>query len=300
LARKLKHWLEFGLFYSLFLLARPIPRSWLLAAGRGLGTFAWRVVGFRRQVIRDNLAHAFPDEDFAWREKVALGFYRNLGMTVMEFMASPWRKQDDVLNLVRLKGEEHMHAVLAMNKGALMLSGHFGNFEILPHRLTAEGVAFSGIVKSQSNPHVDRFQNDLRRKSGMGVIYTGGAFPAILSELKAGRFVGLLSDQDAGSKGYFTEFLGREASVFRGSALLAWKSGCPLITGHLYRQPDYTHVLEIDPPIMPDPDWDEETAIRILTENHVAHLEAAVRKAPEMYYWVHRRWKTRPPGEAKP
>ena len=91
--RKLKHWLEFSLFYAIFLLARPVPRTWLLATGRGLGVFFWRVVGFRKGIIRDNLRHAFPDRDAAWIDTTAQSFYRNLGMTLMEFLASPWRSR---------------------------------------------------------------------------------------------------------------------------------------------------------------------------------------------------------------
>jgi KDO2-lipid IV(A) lauroyltransferase len=106
-----------------------------------------------------------------------------------------------------------------------------------------------------------------------------------------------VGDQDAGAEGYFTEFLGREASVFRGTAYFAWKFKIPIITGFIFRQPDGRHLVKVDPPFAPDPDWDEETAVARMTEMHVQRLEAAIRQAPDHYFWLHRRWKTRPPGE---
>ena len=90
--------------------------------------------------------------------------------------------------------------------------------------------------------------------------------------------------------------MGRPASVNLGPATLAAKAGCPLLMVFVYRQPDYSHVMRIEPAIEIDPAWDHETTVRRLTEIHTARLEEAVREAPAMYYWVHRRWKTRPPA----
>lgn len=290
---------EFTAFYLLFLMARPIPRPWLLALGRGLGSFICNVVGFRKNVVVENLRCAFSStHDEAWIQDTALSFYRNLGMTLMEFLASPFRSRDDVLKMVTIEGLENLQTVWTSGKGALMVSGHFGNFEILLPRVVAEGHKVSGIVKAQSNPLVDSFQNRIRTNSGMGVIKTGGAFPSILKALGKGEFVGMLADQDAGSQGHFTEFMGRQASVFKGAAILAHKAQCPIVTGHIFRQPDGDHVLCIDPLIIPDPGWSQDEAVTRLSDQIVAHLEQAIGKAPDQYYWIHRRWKTQPPVEA--
>ncbi len=253
---------EFSAFYLLFLMARPVPRSWLLALGRSLGSFIWKVVGFRKKIVVGNLRHAFSEtHDEAWIQNTAHSFYRNLGMTLMEFLASPYRSNDDILDMVSLEGTEHLQEVLDGGKGALMVSGHFGNFEMLLPRVVAEGHGVSGVVKAQSNPLVDSFQNRIRTNSGMGIIKTGGAFPSILKTLRKGDFVGLLADQDAGSQGHFTEFMGRQASVFKGAAILAHRAQCPIITGHIFRQPDGNHVMRVDPLIVPNPDWSQDEAI---------------------------------------
>ncbi len=292
---KFKHRLEYGLFQFFFQLTKLLPRKVLLKLGRGIGTFAWNKLKFRRQVIIDNLTHAFGTEkDEAWVLETAHDFYRNLGMTMMEFLAAGHRSSQDLLDNVVIEGREHVEELEARGKGAMMISGHFGNFELLLPRAATEGMTVFGIAKPQSNKLIEKFQNDIRTREGVEIILTGGSFQRTLNALKGGGLVGLLGDQDAGRKGQFVEFMGRPASVSRGPATLAVKAGCPILMAFLYRQPDNSHLLKIEPIIEIDPAWDEETAIRRLTEIHTAKLEEAVRRAPAMYYWVHRRWKSSP------
>ena len=296
MATKLSHRLEYGLFQTLFNLTRVMPRSALLAFGRGLGTFVWKVVGFRRGVILDNLTHAFgDDQDAAWIQKVGHDFYRNLGMTVMEFLAAGHRSTQDLLDNVDIEGLEHFEDLVAQGKGALFMSGHFGNFELMLPRSAAQGFKTAVIVKPQSNKLVDAFQNRIRAREGVQIIPTGSSFATIMAALEGGGFVGIMGDQDAGRKGQFVEFMGRPASVNRGPATLAVRAKCAVLMVFVYRRADYSHVIRLEPPIEIDPAWDNRTAIRRLTEIQTEKLEAAVRRAPEMYYWVHRRWKTRPP-----
>jgi KDO2-lipid IV(A) lauroyltransferase len=118
----------------------------------------------------------------------------------------------------------------------------------------------------------------------------------MLLALRRGEFVGFLGDQDAGQAGVFVDFLGRPASVFRGAAYLAWRLRYPIIVGLCWREADGFHRLEVHPPLEPDPALDEESAVLDLTRRHVALLEQTVRRRPEFYYWIHRRWKTQPPA----
>lgn len=290
--------LDYALLYMLFLVARPLPRSWLLALGRGLGSFVWRVVGYRREVVLDNLRHAFGHErDEQQIRALAAAFYRNLGMTLMEFVAMPRLKPTDVIDLVSIEGAEHIEAVARLGRGGMLVSGHFGNWELLGARVAAEGRPVNFIIKTQHNERVDRLQNEIRQGVGIGTIRAGASIKEMILALRRQEWIGLLADQDAGADGVFCEFLGRQASVFRGAAYLAWKLNCPLITGFIFRQPDGRHLVQADPPVEPDRNLPEDEAVRLLTEIHVRRLEAAVRRAPEQYFWVHRRWKTRPPEE---
>jgi KDO2-lipid IV(A) lauroyltransferase len=296
MAVRFKHRLEYGAFQLLFQLTKLLPRRALLAVGRGLGVFVWKVVGFRRDVILDNLTQAFGTEhDAAWIRATALDFYRNLGMTVMEFLASGHRRSTDLIEQVAFEGVEHIDALAAAGRGALYMSGHYGNFELALPRAAVGGYRFHGVVKPQSNTLIDTFHNRIRTREGVGLIPTGGSFDRIREVLRKGEFVAILGDQDAGAKGQFVEFLGRPASVSKGPATLAVKAGVPILMAFVSRGPDHRHVLRVEAPIEIDPTWSEETAIKRLTEIHTARLAEAVRQAPAMYYWVHRRWKTRPP-----
>jgi KDO2-lipid IV(A) lauroyltransferase len=296
MAPTFKHRLEYAAFRLLYFLTRLLPWPAQLGVGRLLGAFVWHVGRFRRHIIQDNLRAAFgADHDDAWLAATGAAFYRHLGMTVMEFLAAGHRHTEDLVQNVVFEGQEHIQALMDRGLGGLVISGHLGNFELMLPRVAAAGYRAHGIVKPQSNRLIDKFHNGIRQREGVGIIPTGGSFPRILEALQRGEFVGVLGDQDAGNKGQFVPFLGRPASVNRGPATLAVRAGCPLLMVFVTRQPDYTHVMRIEPAIEVDPAWDEETAIRSLTEIHTARLEEAVRRDPAMYYWVHRRWKTQPP-----
>jgi KDO2-lipid IV(A) lauroyltransferase len=293
---RFRHRIEFGAFWLVFQLTRPLPRRALLAVGRGIGAFVWRVVRFRRKVVLDNLSAAFGAERSArWIAATAGAFYRNLGMMLVEFLAAGHRDRADLRTNVALEGHEYVEALLAAGRGAILMSGHLGNFELMLPRAAVQGYPVHGIVKPQSNRLIDAFYNGIRAREGVGLIRTGGAMQRSLEVLAGGGFVGLLGDQDAGAKGQFVEFLGRPASVNRGPALMAVKAQCPIVMAFVTRRPDGSHLLRVEPPLEVDPAWTEEEGVRIMTERHTALLAAAVRRDPDQYYWIHRRWKTQPP-----
>jgi len=287
------------MLYLMMQVARPLPRQWALAWGRALGDFVWKVVGFRRDIVLDNIRHAFGHEmDEAGVRNIARSFYRNLGMTLMEFLKLPHMKTGEIDDLVEIEGLEYLDE-LKTGGGAIFVSGHFGNWEYTGARAAALGIPVSFMVKTQHNPHVDRIQNDIRARAGVGIIRTGASVKEMIRALRRGEFIGMLADQDAGKDGVFVDFLGRPASVLKGAGYLSWRLKVPLITAYTFRQQDGHHLLVVDPPVYPDRNLGEEDAVRRLTEHHVQRLEAAVRRAPDHFYWVHRRWKTSPPKETQ-
>ncbi len=292
-----RQWFDFLLLYGLLLLARPLPRRFLLAVGRWLGWLTWHVFRYRRTVVLENLQHAFGNEMDARRlRKLALDFYRHLGMTLMEFLVFPRLRRRDFLELVEVEGDRHLQAVVRQGRGALFVTGHLGNWELLAARAAASGFKVTAAAKTQSNARVDRIQNDIRHRAGVGILRTDSGVRGMLKALRGGGILALVADQDAGREGCFVDFLGRPASFFKGPALLAYRTGVPLVTVFIQRLPGGRHRVVFEPPVVADPGWDEATAVRELTAHHAARLEAAVRRAPEQYFWVHRRWKTRPPA----
>jgi KDO2-lipid IV(A) lauroyltransferase len=295
----MRDWRDYLLLRLVFLLASPLPVRWLQKLGRALGLFCWTVIPFRKAVVLENLRAAFGHElDEAALQRLGRESYAQLGTTLLEFCGY-WRLTPaQVCDLVELTDEHYLQQVRDAGEGALLVSGHFGNWELIGARLAAMGFDVNFLAKTQSNERVDRLQNDLRARAGVGVIRAGPSIKAMVRALRAGGLIGLLGDQDAGDTGLFVDFLGRPASVFRGTASLAWRLRCPILTGFGVRQPDGKHRLEVSPPLRLDPDWDEETAIAEITRIHTQRLEAMVRRYPDHYFWVHRRWKTRPPEES--
>jgi Kdo2-lipid IVA lauroyltransferase/acyltransferase len=297
--KRIIQWRDYLLLRSVMLLASPLSLRALQRLGGWLGLACWHVLPFRRQVVLANLRAAFGQEcDEAELRARGRAFYRQLGTTLLEFCGY-WRlTQAEILDLVEVTGREHLEATLALERGALLVSGHFGNWELLAAWVAASGTKVRFLVKSQSNQRVDALQNDLRRRAGVEVLRVGGTTREMVRILREGGVIGMLGDQDAGPSGLFLDFLGRPASVFRTAASLAWRLRCPVMTGFLVRLPDGRHRLDIAPALVPDPDWDEATAIATITRWHTQRLEEMVRRHPDHYFWVHRRWKTQPPPEA--
>lgn len=292
-------WLvEYAALYPLFLLARWLPRRLLVALGRGTGRFAFEVLRVRRTVTLTNLRIALGGEiDPRQLRRLGALVYANLGATLMEFCKLYDSRPAQIRALVEIEGREHLDACRRQGRGAILTTGHFGNWELLAASVSAYGYPVSYLIKDQSNPWVHRLQNEIRRRGGMGVIRLGTGARQVLYALRRREFVGIIGDQDAGPEGIFLDFLGRQASVARGMAFFAWRAGVPVIPCYILRLGNGRHRAVFGAPIEADPAWDEATAVRELTRAHTTALATVILAHPEHYFWVHRRWKTRPPAE---
>jgi KDO2-lipid IV(A) lauroyltransferase len=296
--KNIRWWLEYGLLYLVFTGLRLVPSRWRIPCGRSLGVAVWHLFRIRRKVVLENLRQSFAGQLNESRLRgIAREFYANLGVTLLEFVAFYDEGPRVIPQLVTLEGQEHLAACQARGTGAIITSGHFGNWELAGAMVAALGYPISFIIKSQSNPHIDRLQNEIRRRAGIGVIRQGASVRKLVYALRRGDFVGMLADQDGGDAGIFIDFLGRPASVFRGPAYIAYRTGCPILPSATLRLADGHHKLVIEEPLEVDPAWDEETAVYELTRLYTARLENFIRQRPELYFWVHRRWKTRPSHE---
>jgi KDO2-lipid IV(A) lauroyltransferase len=299
LASPARQRLDYAALRTLTALAALLPRRALPALGRGLGALVWRWRLYRTAVVRDNLRHAFgATHDESARDAIAAGFFRHFGTNLMEFLLLGRLSRGQLREWVDIEGLEHYHAAAADGRGVLLVTGHFGNWEVLAARLGAEGIPVTFLGKSQSNPQADRMLADLRARAGVRIIRSGGPLKEMVTALRRGEVIGLAADQDAGPDGFFATFLGRPASFYRGAAYFSWKLQAPVISGMIFRLPDGRHRLELGPPYRSEPGWDEATAVARLTEIFAQRLEEAVRRAPDQYFWTHRRWKTRPPEES--
>jgi KDO2-lipid IV(A) lauroyltransferase len=290
---KLAHGVEAGLAEMAFGALAPLPWPAALGAGAMLGATVGRL-GVRRKVARENLALAFPARSEAERDAILERHYVELGRIAAEYGRLPQLAHTPEGEVIATaEGFDPLRALIG--RGAFVVSGHLGNFELgaawLAH---LNPVDF--LVKPLSNPAVDARIERLRRDAGVGVVSTHGGVKAIFRALKAGHWIAIAGDQDAGRHGVFVPFFGRLASTAQGAARLALQTGTPLFVSTISRRPDGRHRLVCDAPRIPAGETDE-ASITELTAWHTAILEDRIREAPEQYFWLHRRWKTRPASE---
>ena len=269
--------------------------SWPAARARGadLGA-AVGALGIRRRVARENLARAFPEQPEAWRERTLAEHYRELGRVAAEYprMAELARAPREQVFAV-WEGLEHARTAAGMGRGVIFLTGHLSNFELAGAAVAREHpLAF--VAKPLSNPGAEAWVSDVRRAAGLEVLPTGAGVRGVIRRLRAGGAVAMLADQDARRDGVFVPFFGTPASTPAGPAWFSLATGAPIVFCTCARAPDGRLELRMRPALVPEGDAGGLEAVRALTARHTALLEAAVRERPAQWFWLHKRWKTRP------
>jgi KDO2-lipid IV(A) lauroyltransferase len=268
-----------------------------LGAGRRLGDLVQLALPGRRRVAFANVAIAFPDLPAPARRRLARRAWQHLGMTLVELARFLDRPLDATLAELTLDGLEHIRAVMAEHGRALVLTAHLGNWEYLTasHRLMGYPLAI--VVRPLDSPMLDVLAATIRRKTGAELIDKRGALRPVLQALRRGGLVGILLDQNATRReGVFVPFFGRAASTSRSLALLALRTGTPIVPIFIRREGPGRHRVVIEPPLPLPAANDLEAAIVELTARCTATIEAAVRQTPEQWLWSHDRWRTRPPA----
>jgi KDO2-lipid IV(A) lauroyltransferase len=273
------------------LMARVPPES----LSRGLGSMAGWSIGrtwvARRRIAAENIGRAF-DGTLTHREidRIVAEVFLTMGQTIFEVLR--FGKLRPGMLLDRVEGNvDLLRQVKERDKGAILVSGHFGNWEVLGAWIRALGYPVDVVVKPMRNPLVDALYNRCRATMDVGVIHTQTATKGIIRALQQKRFVAILVDQFAGAEGIEVDFFGRPASTPRGPAALALKFGCPLLSGVLERRPGGRFLAHVDGPVEYQPTGDSETDIRAITQELTSRLERHIRRTPGQWLWTHRRWR---------
>ena len=275
-------------------LARTLPGSAAPGVGRALGRAAF-AAGVRRRVCMENLARVFgtPAEVGA-HERLGKRAYEHVGMSVLEFLRLPQEDPADLRDRFDLQGEHHIRAALAAGHGAIVASGHFGNWEMMGACAVAHGWPVTFVVQRLRNSDVDRIVQGIRTGVGIEVVERGMALRRVHASLAANRLVHFMCDQDARRRGVFVPLFGIPASTPKGAAQLALRAGVPFIPAFGWRlDAQGRHHAEFTPPVVARSTDEDAAVLELLTEFNL-RLEVAVRRVPEQYWWAHRRWKTRP------
>jgi KDO2-lipid IV(A) lauroyltransferase len=286
-------------------LLERLPERRALALGGGLGRVWARLGGPRTHVARVNLRLAFPTWSEAQREAVLVRSFENFGRSIAEFALLARLGPEALKARVRVEGIEHYEAAKAASKtgGVIAITGHFGSWELLAAAMAAHGFPFVAVQKPRESPLLDAIVARYRRSGGAEFLARGDAARAALRALRDGKAVAILYDQDASKdEGVFVPFFGRLACTRDGPVRIALRTRAPVLPVFLHRAADgVSHVAVLRPPVpMVRPEGDVPAAIRENARRWTEALEREIRLAPDHWSWVHRRWKTQPPGEPRP
>lgn len=274
-----------------------LPWSVACAFGSKLGMMGYRPLGIRRRVVERQIAAAFPDLSQREVRVLAVRAYAHLGRSSIETALLPSIGQQGVLDMVEsVEGFELVEEAMAARKGAILVTGHLGNWELAGAYVAARGVPMDVIVRTQANPLFDAYINETRGSLGMTVVRDHQAARRTPGSLRAGRAVAFVSDQGVmGLASTFVAFFGRPAKTPRGAAVFALKYDTPTLFVTALRQKSGRYRVSVERvPIVRTGDRDAD--VDAIVASYTSILERWIRTAPEQYFWHHRRWRRQPDG----
>jgi len=269
----------------------------LFALGEAIGSIAFWL-GVRRRIALDGLRRAFPERSEAERRAIARAAYRQLGRGLAELIA--WRNLSDpeLKQVVDFVDWERYEAARAGRRGVIMAVTHFGNWELAARAAVRRGMDLTTITRTLRGPLNERLLA-YRRDRGMRELPDKGSSSAVLRLLRRGESLGVVIDQNMRlSRGVFVDFFGMPACTTPAPAVLALRTGAPVLLVFDFRASDGTHRIRFDGPFSVPPGPNPHSTVVALTQELTRAVERMVRAHPEYWFWVHRRWKTRPQVEA--
>lgn len=282
-------WLLFGLMRLISML----PLAWTQATGAFIGLMIYRLVPSRRRVARINIRQAYPDYSEAQIRELNIASFKSLGISVFEIALAWWGNREFMRSICQIEGKEHLDKALANGKGVILLTGHFTTLEI-GAMLVGLYTKLNGVYKKAHNPMFNAFMTHYRSTYGEELIENKN-IRAMIRGLRKGRATWFAPDQDFAEQDIvFTPFLGGMASTLTATARLAEMTGAEVVPFYPVRlNKGKGYKLVIMPALEGFPsNAIEQDSARI---NHA--IEQMVYANPEQYGWVHKRFKTRPPGK---
>lgn len=290
---------EFAVVWVFVYGLRLLPRGLARAVGAAIGAIAFRGLGRLRRVGLRNLELAFPEMSAQQRVAILRSEYRNLGFLLAEFCKMPDYTAATASQFIRYEGLENYLRAREKGKGVLVLTGHLGAWELSSFYHSLMGMPMGMVIRRLDNPLVDAFVNRIRCLRGNRVIHKDDFARGLIASMRAGETVGILMDTNmTPPQGVFVPFFGVQACTASGMARIAAKTGAAVVPGFLlWERTERRYVLHFGDPLEVVHTGDAEQDALVNTAAFTAAIEGYVRQYPEQWLWMHRRWKTRPPGE---
>jgi KDO2-lipid IV(A) lauroyltransferase len=292
---RLEYWIVWLWVKTIGLLPRPLAR----AKGIALGLLVYLLHGRLRQVGMRNLALAFPNMDRRARRRILRGTYISLGRQLAEVCLFPRYTPENVSQIVVYEGFENFERAFGRGKGVLFLTAHLGAWELSAFTHSLQGHPLSIVMRSLDNPRVDQLIQHYRTMHGNRTVDKDDFVRGLLAAMRAGETVGILMDTNmTPPQGVFVDFFGIPACTASGLARIALRTEAAVVPGFTVWDPKLRkYVLRFDAAVELVRTGDDQADVIANTAKFTKVIEDYVRRYPDQWLWVHRRWKTRPDGE---
>ncbi|AQT68658.1 Lipid A biosynthesis lauroyl acyltransferase [Anaerohalosphaera lusitana] len=272
-----------------------------LRFAKKLGSLMWKHYHRGRDRALTNLHASFPEKDEQWIHATGQRSFQQIVMLVVDILFTPklvrkdnWQQYSRFINAERIKW------MMKEEKGLLLLTAHYGNFEIMGYMMGLFGFNIYSIARPLDNKFINNWLYGIRKRKGQKIIDKKGASAIMTQVVDEGATLGFIADQDAGKKGVFVDFFGRKASTYKSIGLMAIQYNLPIGVGCCRRVDDrFFFEMEVQRIITPDEWADKDDPLKWVTQEYSKAMENFIRKDPTQYWWLHRRWKHRPREERK-
>lgn len=274
------------------LFAWLLPYPVVVAAGGMLGSLSYHLLPRERKRTLAHLALAFPDREHSWIKHTARNTFVHLGKALMETVAITPRRMSDI---VKTTGLENLRAALERKKGIIYFTGHIGNWELMAGAVARDfpvSVVAAPIEPEPVNEMIIRLRSRVKVKTILR--NRPGAAKELIRIFRENRILGILIDQDTDVEGAFVDFMGRPAWTPTAAAQMAIKFGAPVLFGYIQRTDDDRHTITIDGPLDLTRTGNDEEDIMTNTAMFTKKIEEVIRRNPEQWVWMHRRWRRQP------
>ena len=293
----LSHRVQYGALRSVIGVLRRLGMRPAGAVGANLGMLGYRPLAIRREVVERQVRAAFPNLPPEEVQRIARASYANLGRTTTETALLSLYDRERIIDMFEeVEGWSIIEERLARGKGLILVTGHLGNWELGGAYLAARGIPMQAVARYMENPLFDRYLTRTRERIGMRIVHDDEAVRRVPRSLRDGNAIAFLVDQGAvGLASIWVPFFGRLAKTPRGPAVFALRLDAPVVFGAAIRQPSGRFRLAFEP-IDSSSTGNLDADVERIVTDYTATLERWVRRAPEQYFWHHRRWKHQRPG----
>jgi len=273
-------------------LAAHIPSGHIVCFGKLLGRLIYLLDIPHRRIVRRNLRFAYPDWPQEHIQAISERTFQNIGITITEIFQAASFSCDDLLGKISIRGEGHIENALKLNRGLILVSAHLGNWEVGLQFLSCYmQMPITGVAKRIRYEPLNRRLNALRTRFGLKIINKKGALPQMRQALRRGEVMGLLIDQSKRSESVDVRFFGHTVTAPSAAAMLALRCKSPVVPIFCVREAGYKLAFYAEPPLEIKRTHDLRSDLATNTQMMTDIIEKMIRKYPDQWLWLHKRWK---------